>query len=77
MKAWISKYALSADVYEKEGTVSGGLFFTYDCTLGPMKMAVDAHLTKEAAIADAERRRTERIASLENQIKKLKALKFK
>ena len=79
MKAYISKYALRADVYDMEGCEEGGFFFPNRS--GPldkgMKLGLDAHLTRDAAIVDAERRRQERIASLEKQLRKLKLLNFK
>lgn len=78
MKAYISKYALTADVYEKDGYVSpAGYFFTVPGTGLGMKLGQDAHLTREAALIDAEARRDARIKQLEKQIQKLKALKFK
>ena len=81
MKAYISKYALTADVYEVEGAIepTAGIhrLFIRKDTREDYILGVDAHETREAALADAEARREARIKALEKQIVKLKALKFK
>ncbi|HEY4288248.1 MAG TPA: hypothetical protein VGN00_14185 [Puia sp.] len=78
MKAYISKYALTADVYEVEGRLDG-LVFRYQRKgiEAALLWCVEVHATKEQAVSMADRRRDDRIKSLEKQIHKLKMLEFK
>lgn len=77
MKAWITKYALTKGILEKEvedcgdGMVreSGNHFPTY-------YHRTDWHKDKESAIAKAEEMRKKKIASLKKQIEKLEKMKF-
>lgn len=72
---WLSRYALSDGIREFTPSTSGSEGYVYEgWTIH--KVGVDCHATKEAAIADAERRRVKKIASLRKQIAKLEALKF-
>ena len=80
MKVFITKYALSQGIYEAE---------VEDCGDGMVRQpnancyASCFHgegrewaKTREAAIECAEKMRTRKLASIEKQVKKLKALEF-
>lgn len=85
MKVWITKYALTQGIIEKEvyddclktdpsgNKISVKLngFITYFHGLGN-----EWHKTKESAIAKAEEMRQKKIASLKNQIEKLEKMKL-
>jgi len=79
MKVWVSKYALTdgieeadAKPYTNAGYVNAGAAGRHYA----LKLGEDAHETREAAVADAEKRRTARIASLRRQIARLEKLSF-
>ena len=79
MKLWITKYALTAGVFEAEGKVDGK--FARIIANGPWAseasiMVPDWHQTKAEAIARADRMRIKKIASLRAQIAKLEAMTF-
>lgn len=77
MKVWISKYALSAGVQEVEcGDITDGCAYSPYGGCNWLKMGIDAHDSREEAVAKAEKDRIKKIASLEKQIKKLKAKTF-
>lgn len=85
MKVWITKYALTQGIIEKEvyedclridpsgNVISVKLngFITYFHGLGN-----EWHKTKESAISKAEKMRQRKISSLKNQIEKLEKMKF-
>lgn len=79
MKVWITKYALTDGIVEKEceyfedGSVReiGNSFPIYYHGEGK-----DWHRTKESAIKKAEEMRNKKIESLKKQIKKLEEMKF-
>lgn len=80
MKVWITKYALTQGVLEKEveqSSVTPNMVVStanqFDCYHGEGR---DWHRTPEAAADKAEEMRVFKIASLEKQIKKLKAMRF-
>jgi hypothetical protein len=80
MKAWITKYALTAGVFEVAGevTVSGclryesGGYACYAC----YAFGNDWHSDRASAIARAEEMKIRKLQSLDRQIKKVSALKF-
>lgn len=77
MKVWITKYALTAGIQERElrePSKNGGFV-----KLNGLTMYFDAddwRNSREDAAARAEHMRVAKIASLEKQIARLKALKF-
>lgn len=79
MKVWITKYALSKGIKEKEVEQSDEFpeivcgKDLYDSYHGEGK---EWHRTKESALAKAEEMRKKRIASLRKQIEKLEKLRF-
>lgn len=83
MKAFITKYALTEGIQEKEGEVIGtdGRYFSNSNLagyavgrffLGPKDWTTD----RDVAVERAESMRKAKIASLKKQIAKLEALKF-
>lgn len=78
MKVWVSKYALSDGISERDvvgGVTEAGYVYLKGLWLG-FKLGRDAHASITEAQAAAEKMRLKKIASLEMQIKKLQALKF-
>lgn len=79
MKVWITKYALSKGIKEKEVKQSDSFPETvygkdlYESYHGEGK---EWHRTKESALARAEELRKKKIASLCKQIEKLEKLRF-
>lgn len=77
MKAWITKYALTKGILEKEvedcgdGMVSERGRYFLACYRG-----TDWHTDKKSAIAKAEEMRKKKIASLKKQIENLERMKF-
>lgn len=76
MKLWISKYALTKGLYEREceidgGMASGGGVFEHYHGEGR-----EWHRTLKAAQDRAEAMRLNKISSLRNQIKKLERMQF-
>lgn len=77
--AYITKYALTEGIISVEVTL--GHFPGVVREVGEARWVytyagADWHRTREAAVASAEKMRAKRIASLEKQIAKLKALDF-
>ena len=77
-KVWITKYALSQGITEhmaeiKEGSAYPGAPFMsfYGFVIGK-----DAHLTREEAVAAAEKQRQKKIASVKKQLTALEKLSF-
>lgn len=77
MKAWITKYALTKGILEKE---------VEDCRDGMVRESerhfptyyhgTDWHTDKKSAIAKAEEMRKNKISSLKKQIEKLERMEF-
>lgn len=81
MKVWISKYASSEVIFERETDPNylwrpSGIYVRVDGLYGSYKLGRDAHTTREAAVAAAEAMRIKKIASLREQIAKLEKLTF-
>lgn len=75
---WISKYALSGGIAEHTAEIRNGSAYPgapFASFVG-FTMGKDAHETREAAIAAAEKQRVKKIASMEKQLAKLKNLCF-
>jgi hypothetical protein len=74
---YCSKYALILGITEHNGTLTRNEIFEPEGWAWTYwEVGEDAHKTKEAAIAAAENMRQKRIASLERQISKLRAMSF-
>lgn len=82
MKVWITKYALTQGIYEIDArrcdnVVSNDMIESIKNTGSYYHgEGRDWHLSKEDAIKKAEEMRQKKIANLENQIEKLRGLKF-
>lgn len=77
-KVFITKYALTKGIYEVEvnTTRNKDRVLVSDSYYPQYFYGNEFHLTMEEAKKDAEKRRLEKIQSLEKQIEKLKNLKF-
>ena len=78
-KVWVSKYALTAGVIAADVRVDedGYAVFSGDKIFGYTVLSRSQwHRTEAEAIARAEEMRVKKIASLEKQIAKLRAMKF-
>lgn len=83
-KFWISKYALTMNVFEVEAepadTCNDMLVVRPDGKIGHTQYyhgeGRDWHRTKEAAVARAEQIRIKKIASIHKQVKRIEGLKF-
>lgn len=78
---YITKYALTAGIYKREGELFspdlGGYSFKHTPDHYPTHVyGKDAHLTEEAALSRAEEMRIAKLKSLEKQMKKVSAMKF-
>ncbi len=81
MKFFVTKYALSAGILEVDGEINEhcATMMTYKSDVQGWNNHAhrqEWHVTKEAANHQANKMVKNKIASLERQIKKLKALKF-
>lgn len=78
MKAYITKYALSEGILEREGKVDvrTPTMFCADGAWNNYFHNKDWHLTRELAIQRAEAMRKAKIASLKKQLAKLEGMKF-
>lgn len=77
MRVWVSKYALTHTVYEDNVTHAEDRRYVRGASWRAWyRLGRDAHESREAAVKDAERRRTAKIDALKKQIAKLEALKF-
>ena len=78
MKVWITKYALTAGIYQEEveRTERGVWKDNGPQRCGQGFYANAWHETSESAVARAEKMRAAKIASLEKQIAKLRKLNF-
>lgn len=76
--AWITKYALTTGVYRitAEGTDCETMISDVGQRYQSHFHGNDWHLTESAALARAEEMRTKKIASLQKQIVKLRAMRF-
>jgi hypothetical protein len=75
MKVWVSRKALTDGLLAAdagEGVYPNPRYVQVNGLA--MELGRDAHETREAAVADAERRRVAKIASLRKQIARLEAL---
>jgi hypothetical protein len=73
---WRSKYALVAGIKEMEVWDDGDGYGRTRGTYDSLKFGRDIHLTREEAVASACEARDKKLASLEKQIAKLRALNF-
>ena len=80
MKVWITKYALTSGILEKEVKDFGDGSVREIENSFPIYYHGEGkewHRTKESAIAKAEEMRKKKIASLKKQIEKLEKMEFK
>lgn len=73
---WCSKYALTDGVKEHKGECENGLFYPEGWKFTNWRIGRDVHETRQIACVAAEKMRKKKIASLEKQIKRLKAISF-
>lgn len=77
IKVWISKYALTTGIIEKEVRINDELAVSVESQLDSYYgEGKQWHKTKEDAIKRAEEMRKRKIISVEKQLKKLKEMKF-
>lgn len=77
MKAWITKYALTKGILEKEVRDCGdGMAEESENHFPTYYHGTDWHKDKQSAIAKAEEMRKKKIASLKKQIEKLEKMNF-
>jgi len=81
MKVWITKHALTQGIFEVEGNIfptSEKMFFVPQTqkTCEAYYHKPYWHLTKEEAVKQAEKMRTDKLKSLEKQMSKIKSLRF-
>lgn len=78
---WITKYALTSGIYEREQIeIDGDMAIVLEPkSIGGKNYyhGKDWHVTRDAALARAEDMRLAKIASLEKQLVKLEKLNFK
>jgi len=78
--AYISKYALTQGVFEKEVEdcfhISPNMVVSVGDRYSSAYHKGDWHLTREEALAKADEMRTKKIASMQASLKKLENLKF-
>jgi hypothetical protein len=79
-KIYITKYALTRGIIEKEARISdyggGHLRAFANGDYSSYGIGSEAFYTKEEALKNAEKRRTKKIESLRKQIQKLENIKF-
>ena len=79
MKIYVTKWTLGSDkgkIVAYEAKPHGDEYYNPVCHYGLFRVNRDAFANKESALADAEKRRAAKIASLERQISKLKKMTF-
>lgn len=77
MKVWITKYALTRGILEKEVEDCGdGMVREKESFFPAYYHGTDWHTDKQSAVAKAEEMRKKKIASLKKQIDKLEKMKF-
>lgn len=77
-KVWVTKYALSAGITEHMAEIKDGAAYPgapFASFIG-FTMGKDAHETREAAVAAAEKQRQKKIASVKKQLAALEKLAF-
>lgn len=75
MKVYITKWALTEGVMEREGIIDGKHVYV-EGFLIRFSIGDDLFLTPEEAKQNAEEMREKKIASLKKKIKKLEKMKF-
>jgi hypothetical protein len=75
-KLYLTKYALTGGIQIKDFRYVSGRYWQEDGGYGLYVEGRDVFENEDDAIADAEKRRAKKIASLEKQIAKIKRLKF-
>ncbi|MCD9997633.1 hypothetical protein LVT46_04865 [Klebsiella quasipneumoniae subsp. similipneumoniae] len=75
-KIYVTKYALTSGPFTVGAEVTGGSAFWYDNGYQQSVHRKEWWPTEDEAMADCERRRTEKLASIEKQKKKLTAMTF-
>lgn len=73
---YITKYALTDGIWIGAGSISPRVPRLVSVGGRSYFLGTEAFLTREEALADAEKRRTRKIASLEKQLAKLRDLSF-
>lgn len=78
---YITKYALTAGIYKREGESFNSDRGSYSYKHSPEHYSTivsgnDVHLTEEDAIARAEEMRIAKLKALDKQMKKVSAMKF-
>lgn len=82
MKVWITKFALTNGISEKEAEICTGIhekmikIINTDHRLGEYYHGNDWHTSKKDAILRANEMRDRKIAAVAKQINKLQSLKF-
>ena len=76
MKVWITKYALTQGIFEKECQYRGDGMIMDELNTCYHGEGKDWHRTKESAVKRAEEMRQKKIQSLQKKIKKLEDMKF-
>lgn len=77
MKVWISKYALTKGIFEREVNDCGNGMVEDKSSYVPVYYhGNDWHIDKKSAISRAEEMRKKKIASLKKQIDKLEKMNF-
>ena len=80
MKVWITKYALTEGIFEKEVEtcfdISPKMVSDKDGSYKTCYHKPDWHETRKDAVAQAEKMRIAKIASLKKQVKKLQGKRF-
>lgn len=77
MKVWITKYALTKGILEKEVEDCGdGMIKEKESHFPTYYHGTEWHSEKQSAIEKAEEMRKKKIASLKKQMEKLERMKF-
>lgn len=76
---FVTKYALTGGPFAVEAEIHGDGKSAFWLVSGCLNSVYgnEWHTTKEAALADCERRRKTKLASIENQRQKLEMMEFK
>lgn len=77
MKVWITKYALTKGIFEKEVEGCGdGMAKESENHFPTYYHGTEWHVDRQSAIEKSEEMRQKKIASLKKQIEKLERMKF-
>lgn len=83
IKVWVTRRALTQGITHEtvipvtaQPCDGGRQYFRSVCDLLYYRLGTDAFLDRQAAIKDAEHRRKQKVAALQKQLKRLKALDF-